>query len=147
MNKAVIYFLALFLLAITTACGSSSSDEPDNPEQEYTGPWEIVYYESYYGIHNETQEFQKWFDAHYKWFDSAKLVNGDKTWIFTSQDDYIIWDDYKEWKKGEICWVEELNGAKEDEVKKMIKDIESYSIPLNDKLYFDKFEASYKKLK
>lgn len=127
------------------ACGSSSSDEPEMPEQEYTGPWEVVYTESYNGIHNDSPEFKKWFEGHSKWFDSAKFENAVTSWSFTASDDTVIWADYDDWTKGDICWVETINGVNEEGIKKIVKDFESFSIPLTKELFFDKFKASYKK--
>lgn len=50
--------LVLPILSFLFAACSSSTDEPDI---EYMGPWEIQYYEDYHGLHNDSEEFVKWF--------------------------------------------------------------------------------------
>ena len=66
--------LLIGLLFVLVYSCSSSSDEP---EQEYNGPWEIVYYEVYHGMHNNSIEFESWFNSHTEYFSAAQFLNVD----------------------------------------------------------------------
>ena len=75
MNK-LLKLSAFIIVLILSACSSD-----DEPEPEYTGPWEIVYDESYYGLHNDSQDFREWFINHSQYLEAAQLqkLNG-ATW-------------------------------------------------------------------
>lgn len=96
--KTLHWLLMGILCIVLSAC--SSNDEPEAP---YSGPWEIHYFESYVGIHNNSNEFEDWFNNHTQYFVEARFSNysGSEKMYYT---DYIELDDYKNYY-GEIYWL------------------------------------------
>lgn len=57
MNR-LLKLSALFMMLILSACSSD-----DEPEPEYTGPWQIEYAEYYRGLHTSDPTFKVWFQT------------------------------------------------------------------------------------
>lgn len=53
----------------------SSCSSDDEPESEYTGPWQIEYMEIYCGWNTQDPNFKNWFDAHLQDFEYAEFQN------------------------------------------------------------------------
>ncbi len=139
--KTRLLILALLAISLLSSC-SNSSDEPNIP---YIGPWIVMYDEDYYGIHNDSEEFNKWFEDHNKFFSEARFVNGLNSWSFDSSTDYPILEDYKHWFSGALIWYEVIPEATESELEKVVKDFEDFSIPPDKNNYYDSFQAIYAK--
>lgn len=133
-------WLLLLIIAIFPSCGSN-----DEPEQPYMGPWEVYYYESYYGLHNDSPEFVNWFELHNQFFYSAMFINGNSQWMFDATSDRPMLKDYAEWYEGNITWIEIVGKATEEDVKVKVDSFESLSIPKDKNGRFDSFKASYRK--
>ena len=137
------YFFIIGLVSVLlTSC--SSDDEP----MEYTGPWEIFYTEKYQGIHNESEDFVKWFNEYLPSFDDAYYYS--KTWdasFYTSNEtDIFGYDLYNQFYIGEIRWIETVSHATEDELQAKVDAFEAFSIPeVNYNRKFDKFTAYYQR--
>ncbi len=138
--KNLLMWLLLPAIAILASCESHNE-----PEQPYTGPWEICYEEHYYGLHNDSKEFVNWFESHNQFFYAAKFTNGSNLWMFDSTSDKPILDDYKEWYEGDIMWIEIVDNSTEETIKSMIGSFESLSIPKDKNGRFDTFTATYRK--
>lgn len=123
------------LCLITSACDS------DEPEKPYTGPWEIYYGESYYGIHNNCDEFNTWFAAHENDFEVAKFTYPNGDWVIIS--DYITKKDYSVFYSGDIAWIEIVECASEDEVKQMVDRFKAFTIENVIERKYDRFVSSY----
>lgn len=138
---ALIVFLSL-------AIQSCSSDE--EPIQEYTGPWQIIYYEDYNGMHNTSAEFVSWFDAHLNCFSKAHFVSWSGTQIMNldaAEGDYIELGDYSKFSYGQIEWVETIAKANEDEIKARVSSFEALSVSNDRDKIYDSFTAEYQKVK
>lgn len=133
--KALLVLIGGLLCLITSACGS---DELVTP---YTGPWEIQYIESWEGIHNNSLEFEEWFQRHTDYFVEAYLSNksGTSNYHYT---DYIDPSDYK-YYYGQIYWVEVIPNATEDEVGLKVAEFESFTIIDDKDKKADIFQAKY----
>lgn len=139
--------LLIGLLFVLVYSCSSSSDEP---EQEYNGPWEIVYYEVYHGMHNNSIEFESWFNSHTEYFSAAQFLNvdGSKALIIDSPNgECFELNNYDKYYNGEIEWIEHIDKASEPEVKAIVSAFESMSIKNDRDKKFDIFTAYYKKVK
>ena len=135
--KAIHWIIMGILCLLATSCGS------DEPEAPYTGPWEICYAESYAGIHNSTQEFIDWFNAHTNDFEIAYFSSRYENVCY---DDYIELNDYKHYPMGEIFWREIITQATEDEVKAKVAEFESFTITdEKDNNNGDLFQAKYQR--
>ena len=123
---------------IVSAC--ASDDEPESP---YTGPWVIDYMEEYSYMHNDSPEFEEWFNAHLDCFAGCKFIKGDSYYEFF---DYVELDDYKNYPKGYIEWIEVINTASEDEIKRMVSEFNDFTIEdPKSQIHYDRFDAVYKK--
>lgn len=142
MKKAII--LIGILCALLSACTSQ-----DEPEVEYTGPWEIDYAEYYVGWHTNNPSFKTWFQQHTNNFESAEFSNYSQTQKVQynkEAGDWIEWDDYSKWFAGIIEWSEVIDNATEGEIKDLIDTFQSFSSndgKANGK--YDDFHARYRK--
>ncbi len=136
--KTLHWLIIDILCLILSAC--SSNDEPDAP---YTGPWEIHYFESYVGLHNNSKEFEHWFNSHTQYFVEARFSNYTGT-TQMQYTDYIELDDYKNYF-GEIYWLEIVPKATEDEIKQKIADFESFTVIEDLNTKSDIFQAKYQR--
>lgn len=139
--EKILNSLLILCIAVLSSCSSSHEE----PEQPYTGPWEIYYDEYYYGLHNDSNEFVNWFESHNQFFHAAKFTSGNFIWMFDSTSGKPILDDYKEWYEGNIIWIEIVDNTTEETIKSMISSFESLSIPKDKNGRFDTFKASYRK--
>lgn len=144
MKKIIL--LVTFISLIISACSSST----DEPELEYTGPWEIEYIEEYIGWHTSDPAFKLWFEYNINNFESASFANYSHSQVvFYTKDggDWIEWSDYKTWYEGVIEWSEIINDATEDEIKSKVDAFNNFSSDdgtPNGKS--DLFNARYRKL-
>lgn len=107
LHLIIMGILCLF----ATSCGSD-----DEPEAPYSGPWAVIYMESFNLMHNTSDSFHKWFDEHYDDFDAASLeMSNGSSW--TWQGDYILWTDYDKAIRGNVQWIEIVDNASENEIK------------------------------
>lgn len=145
MNK-LLKLSALFMVLILSACSSD-----DEPEPEYTGPWQIVYDEAFYGWTTKDPTFKTWFDAHQQDFEAAEFRDASgETRIIYSKDngDWIEWQDYKTWYQGNIIWYETVEKATESEIKAKVAEFESFT-SYKDKDHsnlVDDFKSQYRRL-
>ncbi len=139
--KWIFYsIICLFL----SAC-SSSNDEPT----EYTGPWEIVYEETYYGIHTDSEDFITWFNNHTNYFEAAffHTINNNIEFVLVASDGNVVeLYDYEDWYSGNIHWREIVEQATETEIKEKVSEFEAFTIPERVDRTYDKFFAAYHKL-
>lgn len=135
--KTIHWLLLGILCLFVTSCGS---DEPDAP---YTGPWEIYYGESYWGIHNDSKEFNAWLADHKNCMVECVLyhLNGNSV----QYTDYITEDDYKDFYYGNIAWVETIDEASESEIEKIVNDFTSFTIEDKKNSCYDRFYAIYQR--
>lgn len=139
-----IYTFLLLIGLLFSGCSSST----DDIEVKYTGPWEIVYREVYYGIHNDREEFTKWFNDHLNCFEVAVFENSKEgMYLEAINGDCVMLSDYDEWYSGEIVWVDTIQKATEPEIKEMVSGFESMTIRNSQDRKVDKFAAEYRKLK
>lgn len=146
MDKRLLKFSALFIVLILSACSSD-----DEPEAEYTGPWQIIYDELYYGWTTRDSNFKDWFEAHLQDFECAEFRNasGENSAIYSKDNgDWIEWQDYKIWYQGNIIWYETIEKATESEIKDKVAEFESFtSYKDEDHSYLvDDFKSQYKRL-
>lgn len=133
----VLHWLIIGILClVTSACGSD-----DEPEAPYTGPWEIHYFESWVGIHNNSPEFEEWFLNHTDCFVEFYFQNGTQQGCYT---DYIELNDYKNYC-GEIYWREIIPIASEDEIKTKVAEFESFTVIEDYNNKSDLFQAKYQR--
>ncbi len=129
----------------------SSCSSDDEPESEYTGPWQIEYMEIYCGWNTQDPNFKNWFDAHLQDFEYAEFQNssGLKRATYSKENgDYIEWQDYKTWYQGGIVWYEIIENATESEIQDMVAEFESFSSykDENHKYLKDEFTSQYIRL-
>jgi len=138
MNK-LLKLSALFVVLILSACSSD-----DEPEPEYTGPWEIVYDESYYGLHNDSQDFREWFINHSQYLEAAQLqkLNG-ATWTITDKDFRL--SDYDEWYSGRIRWYQIVDNSSEQDIIDLVETFNSFTIEDRKNNTHDSFKAQYRR--
>lgn len=136
--KTIHWLLIGIISLLASSCGSD--DEPETP---YMGPWVIDYIEEYRYMHNDSPEFVEWFNAHLDCFVYCKFMKGNAYYEF---DDYVELDDYKNYPKGYIEWIEIIDKATEDEIKLMVARFNDFTI-IDEKsqLHYDKFDAQYQK--
>lgn len=136
--KSLRWLTIGILCLICTSCGSD--DEPDVP---YTGPWEIEYYEEYSLIHNDSPEFESWFNSHLNDFQVCSFWDGHSVYEYT---DYVELDDYKNYHTGEILWIEIVDNASESEIKSLVDKFQQFTIrDSKDLRKYDIFEANYQR--
>ena len=145
MNK-LLKLSALFIVLILSACSSD-----DEPEPEYTGPWEVVYDEQYIGWHTKAPNFKNWFQKHLQDFEDAEFrdASGSSGVIYTKENgDWIEWQDYSKWYSGRIIWAEIVQYASENEIKAKVDEFESFSSYKSEIDYQigDDFRAHYRRL-
>lgn len=138
-----LYSIVMAITALSfTSCGE------DEPEYEQNGDWIVSYTEIYDNTHNDSQEFEVWFNNHLQYFQRAEFSNATSLVSYSKDNgDYIEWQDYSKWMRGSILWVEIIEDKSEDEVKEICNNFSSFSIsdePLSRK--YDKFSATYHKL-
>lgn len=146
MDKRLHKLSALFMVLILSACSSDNEPEP-----EYTGPWQIVYNEQYYGWTTKDPNFKKWFDAHHQDFDVAEFRNASEEYrvVYSKENgDWIEWQDYKKWYQGNIIWYETVEKATESEIKAKVTEFESFTSykDENNSHIGDDFKSQYRKL-
>lgn len=136
--KTLHWLLMGIICLAFTACGSD-----DEPEEPYTGPWEIYYGESYCGIHNNCDGFNTWLSNHKDCLLRAKFYtpNGNSV----EYTEYVTEEDYTEFYSGEIEWSEIVDKASEEEIKSMVDRFTSFTIEDSKNRKYDRFEASYKR--
>lgn len=141
MNK-LLKLSALLMVLILSACSSD-----DEPEPEYTGPWQIEYAEYYRGLHTSDPTFKVWFQNHINNFENAEFTNYSqtkKTFYSREDGDWIEWEDYSTWYEGAIEWSEIVENASESEIKAMTDKFKSFTVE-DDQGRGDYFEARYRK--
>ena len=134
------------MVLLLSACSTN-----DEPEPEYTGPWQIVYDEQYCGWSTKDPGFKKWFDVHLQDFEAAEFwdFSGEQRVIYTKENgDWIEWQDYKTWYQGRILWYETVEKATEDEIKAKIAEFESFTSykDENNTHIGDDFKSEYRRL-
>lgn len=138
----VIKLLSTFAVLILSSC--SNNDEPEPP---YTGPWEIVYIEEYYGMHNDDPKFATWFNEH-----THAFTYGDILWYngtmetFTALAPNETYDTFKECyghKVGRFMWEEVVTNATEQEMEAKVKEFESFTIENERDKTGDIFRSQY----
>ncbi|WP_295729742.1 hypothetical protein [uncultured Muribaculum sp.] len=142
--KNILTLTTLICCLLLTACSSD-----DEPQAEYTGPWVVIYYESYHGMHNNSEEFMVWFQNHIGDFDAAifEKSNGESWILQASNDDWIELNDYGNWYNGEIQWIETIDKASEEDIKTKAAEFESFSITDEISRHYDSFKAHYQRMK
>lgn len=135
--KSLHWFIGGILCLIASACGS------DEPEKPYTGPWEIYYEESYWGLHNNSNEFNTWLAMHKEGLLAAKFSHLNGNSVLYSE--YVTEEDYSEFYSGDIAWCEVVDCATEDEIKQMTEDFIAFTIENKVNRTFDRFFASYQR--
>lgn len=141
--KNIYALLCCTLIGLICSCSSNISDEPEIP---YDGPWIIHYEEYYYGLHNNSADFENWFKDNLQYFERAQFskMNGTK-WSFDSSESFPQLSDYNEWYMGEISWTRIIEQASENDIKSAIAKFESFSLHDKEMKIYDDFTASYKK--
>lgn len=136
--KTLHWLIMGILCLVLPAC--SSNDEPDAP---YTGPWEVYYGETFWGIHNNCKDFNEWLANHKDCLVAAKFdyPNGNSV----EYTEYVTEEDYKEFYSGEIEWCEMVDKASEEEIKSMVDKFTSFTIENSKNRIYDRFYASYKR--
>lgn len=76
MKNNILLFILCFVLV---ACSSST----DEPNMKYTGPWQIVYEESFYEGNTKDPKFKDWFENHLQGFECAEFRNALRNTIVT----------------------------------------------------------------
>lgn len=141
MNK-LCYILTAILAWAFTSCGN------DEPKFEENKDWVIIYSEIYDRTHNNTPEFESWFNDHLQCFEEARFENAMSNVSYSKKNgDYIEWNDYSIWSSGAIEWVEIVYDKSEDEVKDICDKFSLFTIPESVSREYDKFSATYQKLK
>lgn len=118
---------------------------------KYTGPWQIVYEESFYEGNTKDPKFKGWFENHLQGFECAEFRNalGNTIVTYTKENgDWIEWQDYERWYQGSIIWYETVENATEDEIKAKVVEFESFSSykDINDRRIGDDFKSQYRNL-
>lgn len=140
-----IKLFSILTVLILLACSNN-----DEPETEYTGSWEICYIENYYGLHNNSSEFNQWFAQHKDCFDEAwfSSVNGHIVFTLSASNGGSLESEYySQYYIGDIVWLETVNNATEDDIKRKVSYFEAFSITNDKNKTSDKFSAQYRKLK
>lgn len=135
--KVLHWLIVGIFCLLFSSCGS---DEPKTP---YTGPWEIYYEESYWGLHNNSDAFNTWLANHKNCLLAAKFshLNGNSV----QYSDYVTEEDYSEFYSGDIAWLEIVDHATEDEIKKLTEDFISFSIEKEANRTYDRFFSTYRR--
>ena len=123
---------------------SCSSDAIDEPEQDYRGPWCIVYSEMFYGIHNNNAEVKEWYNDNKSIISWSQFLTYDPIeWVYPTKTEAYEYCDDEISMCGAIEWYTEIDYAKESDLKKSVSQFESFSIPKNENGYYDEFKAEY----
>lgn len=138
--KNIAYYILLIITFALTSC-KDSSDEPDNI---CSGPWEIYLLEEYYGLHNNSAEFQEWFNEHQKYITRAKFGNWDNSNVWYVEGNDVLLSDYS-WYSGNIEWLIIIENKSEEDIKAIISTFESFSITDDKTKKYDRFIGYYQK--
>lgn len=139
-----IALLIVMICLVISACSTST----DEPSPEFTGPWKIIYYEEYHGIHNNSSEFEAWFNGNKEFFNAAQFSNYSGSSIialYSSNGDWIELEDYNKYYNGDIEWIEYVNTATESEIKTKVSVFESFTLTNNNDKMYDRFTSYYEK--
>ncbi|MDE7411843.1 MAG: hypothetical protein K2M94_07375 [Paramuribaculum sp.] len=138
--KNTILIVTLFLNIMFFSC---NNNEPVNNEPDE--PWLIYFFENFSLIHNDSQEFKNWLDAHVNniRFVTFTVDTGDKT-IELYPDKSEVESYYSKSMSGYISWLVRISNVSEDEVKTICTEFEAFTIE-EDKDRYDKFTTQYGK--
>lgn len=136
--KNIFSWLLISIIAILSSCESH-----DEPEQPYTGPWEIIIYEHFYGVYNGSTEYMDWFNEHQQYIEGAKFIRKSQTWYILGND--VLYSDYKDYYEGFISWYQIVDKVSEQDLILEMERIEQFSTSEDKNGRFDTFTATYRK--
>ncbi|MDE7411841.1 MAG: hypothetical protein K2M94_07365 [Paramuribaculum sp.] len=138
--KKIIILITAIVCSVLTGC---DNDEPVNNEPDE--PWLIYFFENFSLIHNDSQEFKNWLDAHVNSirFVTFTVDTGDKK-IELYPDKSEVESYYSKSISGYISWLIRISNVSEDEVKAICSEFEAFTIE-EDKDRYDKFTTQYGK--
>lgn len=111
-----------------------------NPK--YKGPWRIIFQEVFDGVHNDSDAFLKWYDAHREGlYVDFFLVKDGNSFNLEHPDKEKALTYYNKSMAGNLYWGMEIRKASEKEIKNMVNQFQSFSII--DGENFDAFIADY----
>lgn len=136
--KNLLIWLLLPAIAILSSCESL-----DEPEQPYTGPWEMEIYEHFYGVYNGSTKYIDWFNEHQQYIVGAQLIKSSSTTNISGND--VLYSDYKDYSEGFIRWYQIVDKTSEQDLIKQLERVEQFSTPKDKNGRFDTFKATYRK--
>lgn len=143
MKKIELIFCVLCLLL------ASCTSHENEPDMTYNGPWRVVFYEEFIQLHNNSEDFNEWFNQHSDYLSAAQfLIKGENLelkWEYPTKNDVEYY--YSASYCGAIEWYMEIPKANENDLKSMVTEFESFTIIEDGNNKYDKFTAAYIPLK
>ncbi len=112
-------------------------------EPQFTGPWGITFVEIFYLMHNDSDNFNKWYDENLSNLrhSSFLLSATSAQWEYPSAQSASSY--YDKSICGTLQWYVEIPKASESEIQYLIKQYQSFSVVDNEKNSYDTFVADY----
>lgn len=112
-----------------------------NPQ--FTGPWRIVYLESFSYIHSNSEDFNKWYDENIQNMIDASFLVSEPNYHWEYPSPQAASDFYGKSICGTLQWSVVIPKASEHELQELTKRFQSFSIIGKTKNQYDTFVADY----
>ncbi|ROT10385.1 hypothetical protein ED388_04480 [Muribaculaceae bacterium Isolate-007 (NCI)] len=112
-------------------------------EPQFNGPWGITFVEMFYLMHNNSDNFNKWYDENLSNLRSSSFLLSTTSFQWEYPSAQSAFSFYGKSLCGNLQWYVEIPKASELEIQYLVKHFQSFSIVNNTKDGYDTFVADY----
>lgn len=123
---------------LTTSGASCRKHDP-----QFIGPWGITLVEMFYLMHNDSDNFNNWYDENLSNLRHSSFMLSAPSFQWEYPSIQTAFSFYEKSLCGTLQWYVEVPKASEREIQHLIKQFQSFSIVDNAKNSYDTFVADY----
>ena len=112
-------------------------------EPQINGHWGITFFEKFYRIHNNGENYNKWYDENLSNLRNSSFMLSDPTFHWEYPSAQTAFSFYEKSLCGTLQWYVEIPKASEREIQHLIQQFQSFSIVDNTNNSYDTFVADY----